>query len=162
LVRLEQPIHEPKAIHIVKKEINPMKYLIFSIVTSLLSLTANADPLPLEKRQPDTVMNITSLTLGDEESVINAEGDMGVYGRVYVTFRLTYDEDRASGTVYGSGRGAAGNDIAVGNFSGRWEVIDGTVTMRHVVALNDGTFNLDIVTFRPVDRELVVRAYVLK
>lgn len=139
-----------------------MKYLIFSIVTSLLSLTANADPLPLEKRQPDTVMNITSLTLGDEESVINAEGDMGVYGRVYVTFRLTYDEDRASGTVYGSGRGAAGNDIAVGNFSGRWEVIDGTVTMRHVVALNDGTFNLDIVTFRPVDRELVVRAYVLK
>ena len=139
-----------------------MKYLIFSIVASLLSLTANADPLPLEKRQPDTVMNITSLTLGDEESVINAEGDMGVYGRVYVTFRLTYDEDRASGTVYGSGRGAAGNDIAVGNFSGRWEVIDGTVTMRHVVALNDGTFNLDIVTFRPVDRELVVRAYVLK
>jgi len=139
-----------------------MKYLIFSIVTSLLSLTANADPLPLEKRQPDTVMNITSLTLGDEESVINAEGDMGVYGRVYVTFRLSYDEDRASGTVYGSGRGAAGNDIAVGNFSGRWEVIDGTVTMRHVVALNDGTFNLDIVTFRPVDRELVVRAYVLK
>jgi hypothetical protein len=139
-----------------------MKYLIFSIVTSLLSLTAHADPLPLEKRQPDTVMNITSLTLGDEESVINAEGDMGVYGRVYVTFRLTYDEDRASGTVYGSGRGAAGNDIAVGNFSGRWEVIDGTVTMRHVVALNDGTFNLDIVTFRPVDRELVVRAYVLK
>jgi len=139
-----------------------MKYLIFSIVTSLLSLTANADPLPLEKRQPDTIMNITSLTLGDEESVINAEGDMGVYGRVYVTFRLSYDEDRASGTVYGSGRGAAGNDIAVGNFSGRWEVIDGTVTMRHVVALNDGTFNLDIVTFRPVDRELVVRAYVLK
>ncbi len=139
-----------------------MKYLILSIVTSLLSLTAHADPLPLEKRQPDTVMNITSLTLGDEESVINAEGDMGVYGRVYVTFRLTYDEDRASGTVYGSGRGAAGNDIAVGNFSGRWEVIDGTVTMRHVVALNDGTFNLDIVTFRPVDRELVVRAYVLK
>lgn len=139
-----------------------MKYLIFSIVASLLSLTANADPLPLEKRQPDTLMNITSLTLGDEESVINAEGDMGVYGRVYVTFRLTYDEDRASGTVYGSGRGAAGNDIAVGNFSGRWEVIDGTVTMRHVVALNDGTFNLDIVTFRPVDRELVVRAYVLK
>jgi hypothetical protein len=55
-----------------------------------------------------------------------------------------------------------GNDIAIGNFSGRWEVIDGTVTMRHVVALNDGTFNLDIVTFRPVDRELIIKAYVLK
>ena len=139
-----------------------MKQLIIGMIASLLSVGALADPLALEKRQPDTAMNVTSLELGDDESVINAEGDMGVYGRVYVTFRLAYDEGRRSGTVYGSGRGAMGNDIAIGNFSGRWEVIDGTVTMRHVVALNDGTFNLDIVTFRPVDRELIIKAYVLK
>ncbi len=139
-----------------------MKQLIIGMIASLLSVGALADPLALEKRQPDTAMNVTSLELGDDESVINAEGDMGVYGRVYVTFRLAYDEGRRSGTVYGSGRGAMGNDIAIGNFSGRWEVIDGTVTMRHVVALNDGTFNLDIVTFRPVDRKLIIKAYVLK
>ena len=139
-----------------------MKQLIIGMIASLLSVGAIADPLALEKRQPDTAMNVTSLELGDDESVINAEGDMGVYGRVYVTFRLAYDEGRRSGTVYGSGRGAMGNDIAIGKFSGRWEVIDGTVTMRHVVALNDGTFNLDIVTFRPVDRELIIKAYVLK
>ena len=139
-----------------------MRHLLLAVISVLFSLNVIAEDLTLEKRQPDTVMNMTSLTLGDDESVINAEGDMGVYGRVYVTFRLTYDEDRASGTVYGSGRGAAGSEIAVGNFSGRWEIIDGTVTMRHVVALNDGTFNLDVVTFRPVDRELIVRAYVLK
>lgn len=139
-----------------------MKYFLMIIISALLSVNANAEALNLEKRQPDTVMNMTSLTLGDDESIINAEGDMGVYGRVYVTFRLTYDVDRASGTVFGSGRGAAGDDIVVGNFSGRWEIIDGTVTMRHVVALNDGTFNLDIVTFRPADRELIIRAYVLK
>lgn len=139
-----------------------MKQLIIGMIASLLSVGALADPLALEKRQPDTAMNVTSLELGDDESVINAEGDMGVYGRVYVTFRLAYDEGRRSGTVYGSGRGAMGSDIAIGNFSGRWEVIDGTVTMRHVVALNDGTFNLDIVTFRPVDRELIIKAYVLK
>ena len=139
-----------------------MKYFLIIIISALLSVNANAEALNLEKRQPDTVMNMTSLTLGDDESIINAEGDMGVYGRVYVTFRLTYDVDRASGTVFGSGRGAAGDDIVVGNFSGRWEIINGTVTMRHVVALNDGTFNLDIVTFRPADRELLIRAYVLK
>ncbi len=139
-----------------------MKQLIIGMIASLLSVGALADPLALEKRQPDTAMNVTSLELGDDESVINAEGDMGVYGRVYVTFRLAYDEGRRSGTVYGSGRGAMGNDIAIGNFSGRWDVIDGTVTMRHVVALNDGTFNLDIVTFRPVDRELIIKAYILK
>ena len=139
-----------------------MKYFLMIIISALLSVNANAEALNLEKRQPDTVMNMTSLTLGADESIINAEGDMGVYGRVYVTFRLTYDVDRASGTVFGSGRGAAGDDIVVGNFSGRWEIIDGTVTMRHVVALNDGTFNLDIVTFRPADRELIIRAYALK
>ena len=139
-----------------------MKQLIIGIIASIISVSASAEPLTLEKRQADTAMNITSLELGDAESVINAEGDMGVYGRVYVTFRLAYDEGRRSGTVYGSGRGAIGNDIAVGNFSGRWEVIDGTVTMRHVVALNDGTVNLDVVTMRPADRELIIKAYVLK
>jgi hypothetical protein len=139
-----------------------MKQLIIGIIAGLISVSASAEPLTLEKRQADTPMNITSLELGNAETVINAEGDMGVYGRVYVTFRLAYDEGRRSGTVYGSGRGAIGNDIAIGDFSGRWEVIDGTVTMRHVVALNDGTFNLDVVTMRPADRELTIKAYVLK
>ena len=139
-----------------------MKQLIIGIIAGLISVSASAEPLTLEKRQADTPMNITSLELGNAKTVINAEGDMGVYGRVYVTFRLAYDEGRRSGTVYGSGRGAIGNDIAIGNFSGRWEVIDGTVTMRHVVALNDGTFNLDVVTMRPADRELTIKAYVLK
>mgnify|MGYP001163469030 FL=1 len=139
-----------------------MKQLIIGIIAGLISVSASAEPLTLEKRQADTVMNITSLELGDAESVINAEGDMEGYGRVYVTFRLAYDEGRRSGTVYGSGRGAIGNDIAIANFSGRWEVIDGTVTMRHVVALNDGTFNFDVVTMRPADRELIVKVYALK
>ena len=61
-----------------------MKQLIIGMIASLLSVGALADPLALEKRQPDTAMNVTSLELGDDESVINAEGDMGVYGRVYV------------------------------------------------------------------------------
>jgi hypothetical protein len=91
-----------------------MKQLIIGIIAGLISVSASAEPLTLEKRQADTPMNITSLELGNAETVINAEGDMGVYGRVYVTFRLAYDEGRRSGTVYGSGRGAIGNDIALG------------------------------------------------
>ena len=78
-----------------------MKQLIIGMIAGLLSVGALADPLALKKRQPDTAMNVTSLELGDDESVINAEGDMGVYGRVYVTFRLAYDEGKRSGTVYG-------------------------------------------------------------
>ena len=55
-----------------------MKQLIIGMIARLLSVGAIADPLALEKRQPDTAMNVTSLELGDDESVINAEGDMGV------------------------------------------------------------------------------------
>ena len=40
------------------------------------------------------MMNMTSLTLGDDESIINAEGDMGVYGRVYVTLTRAANFDR--------------------------------------------------------------------
>ena len=39
--------------------------------------------LTLEERQPRTEMQITSVDLGDSESVITAEGNMGEYGRVY-------------------------------------------------------------------------------
>ena len=140
-----------------------MKKIIAVLFSVFLSVSAFGEPLTLEKRQADAAMNITSLILGDDESVISVEGDMGVYGRVYATWRLRYDgEGKRSGTVHGSGRGATGNDIAVGNFSGHWEMIDGTVTMRNVVALGDGTMNLDVITFRPVDRTLIVSAYVLK
>jgi hypothetical protein len=144
-------------------EIRKMEKIIAGLFSIFLSVGAFGDVLTLEKRQADAVMNITSLILGDDESVISAEGDMGEYGRVYVTYRLRYDgEGRQSGTAYGSGLGAAGDEIVAGNFSGRWQVVDGTVTMRNVVAISDGTMNLDVITFRPVDREVVVKVYVLK
>ena len=55
-----------------------------------------------------------------------------------------------------------GNDIAVGNFSGRWELIDATKTMRHVLALNGCIFNLDIIIFRPVDIKFIIRTHFMK
>ena len=140
-----------------------MKDIISGVVSVLLSISGHVNPLALEKRQACPAVHITSLILGDDGSVVSAEGDMGEYGRIDATYRLRYDgEGRRSGTVYGSGRGATGDEIVGGNFSGRWEVVDGTVTMRNVVAISDGTMNLDIITFRPADRELMVKVYVLK
>ena len=78
-----------------------MKQLLVGVISAFLSITVHADAMTLEKRQADATMNMTSLALGDEETVITAEGDMGVYGRVYVTYRLTYDEGRRSGAVTG-------------------------------------------------------------
>lgn len=87
---------------------------------------------------------------------------MGAYGRVYVTFNLEYDATRTGGKVYGQGRGFAQEGYSSGKFTGYWQMTDGVVTMRHVVQLADGTQNLDVVTFTPLTKELIVSAYVLK
>lgn len=118
--------------------------------------------LTLEKRQPDADMTVTSANIGQEVSVITAEGDMGAYGRVYVTFNLEYDTTRTGGKVYGQGRGFTQDGYASGKFTGYWQMSDGVITMRHVVQLADGTQNLDVVTFTPLTKELIVSAYVLK
>ncbi len=44
--------------------------------------------LHLEARQPAAVMNVTSVNLGTDASSISAEGKMGNYGKVYVTYRF--------------------------------------------------------------------------
>ena len=49
------------------------------------------------------------------------------------------------------------NGYGSGKFTGYWQI-----TIRHVVQLADGTQNLDVVTFTPLSKELIVSAYVLK
>ena len=127
-----------------------------------LALADGHGGMALERRQADASMEVTSVKLGEEVSVIMAEGDMGAYGRVYVTFNLEYDATRAGGKVFGQGRGFTEDGYASGKFTGYWQMSDGLITMRHVVQLADGTQNLDIVTFKPLTKELVVSAYVLK
>ena len=141
-----------------------MKKLLL-VALMLLAPFALADGhggLTLEKRQPDANMTVTSAKIGQDVSVIMAEGDMGAYGRVYVTFNLEYDPTRTAGKVYGQGRGFTQEGVASGKFTGYWQMVDGVITMRHVVQLADGTQNLDVVTFEPLTKELIVRAYVLK
>ena len=70
--------------------------------------------MTLSKRQPDTSMTITSVNLGQDQTVITATGDMGAYGKVYTTYNLAYNGDRKSGSVTGQGRGATAEAIAKG------------------------------------------------
>jgi len=141
-----------------------MKRIIFIALWCFSSLTL-ADghtDLGLEKRQPDTAMNVTSVVLGEEMSSISAEGDMDGYGKVYVTYHLTYNPDRMGGTVDGQGRGFTPEGYASGRFQGFWELDDGVVVMRNVVNITNGQMNLDVIRFTPLTRELVVQAYVIK
>ena len=118
--------------------------------------------LGLEKRQPDTAMNVTSVVLGQEVTSVSAEGDMEGYGKVYVTYELSYNAARNGGTVDGQGRGFTPDGYASGRFQGFWELVDGVVVMRNVVNITNGQMNLDVIKFNPLTRELVVQAYVLK
>ena len=80
-----------------------MKNLLLSIMFLAFSNFAIADhhALNLEARQPRAQMNITSINLGEDLSVITAEGDMDGYGKVYVSYHLTYNRDGSGGFYSG-------------------------------------------------------------
>lgn len=142
-----------------------MKRLIALVMFVCLGTIAQADNhggVAFEKRQPDSPMTVTSVTLGRDVTTINAEGEMGTYGRVYVTFNLTYDADRTSGQVSGEGRGVSAEGYVTGLFAGRWALEDGIVVMRHVVELSDGTMNFDVATFDPASKDMAIKVHVIK
>ena len=87
-----------------------------------LALADGHGDLGLEKRQPDAPMNVTSVVLGEEVSSISAEGDMEGYGKVYVTYHLSYNAARTGGTVDGQGRGfrRMATHPVVSRVSGSW------------------------------------------
>jgi len=137
-------------------------FLACLMMVAPLAFADGHGDLGLEKRQPDTAMNVTSVVLGQEVTSVSAEGDMEGYGKVYVTYELSYNAARNGGTVDGQGRGFTPDGYASGRFQGFWELVDGVVVMRNVVNITNGQMNLDVITFNPLTRELVVQAYVLK
>lgn len=142
-----------------------MKRFIVLFMFACFGTAAQADhheTIAFEKRQPDSPMTVTSVTLGRDATTINAEGEMGAYGRVYVTFTLTYDADRTSGEVSGEGRGVSPDGYVTGLFAGRWAIEDGIVVMRHVVEISDGTMNFDVVTFDPASKDMTIEVHVIK
>ena len=136
--------------------------MAFFCCVAPLVLADGHGELGLEKRQLDAPMTVTSVTLGQETTAISAQGGMEGYGKVYVTYHLSYNADRNGGTVDGQGRGFTEAGIASGRFQGFWELVDGVVVMRNVVSINNGTMNLDVIEFNPLTEELLVKAYILK
>ena len=137
-------------------------FLACLMVATPLAFADGHGDLGLEKRQPDTAMNVTSVVLGQEVTSVSAEGDMEGYGKVYVTYELSYNAARNGGTVDGQGRGFTPEGYASGRFQGFWELVDGGVVLRNVVNITNGQMNLDVIKFNPLTRDLVVQAYVLK
>ena len=145
------------------KDLAMKKFFLASLfILAAPAAASGHSELGLEKRQPDTALNVTSVVLGQEVTSISAEGDMEGYGKVYATYHLTYDPQRTSGTVDGQGRGFTADGFASGRFQGFWQLVDGVVVMRNVVKITDDTMNLDVIRFNPLSRDLIVQAYILK
>ena len=119
--------------------------------------------LSFEQRQDSTEMTVTSVNLTQGGGTITAEGQMGEYGRVYLTYALTADANGLSGTVIGEGRGALQDgSFASGAGIGAYTRDGTTFTMHVLFRINDGTQNLDKIVFNAFTRELTHDVYVVK
>ena len=119
--------------------------------------------ISFEQRHQGTPMEVTSIHLTEGGGTIAAEGQMGTYGRTYVTYTLTARPDGKSGWVKVEGRGAMedgsfASGAGVGIYSR-----EGTVfTIHFLVNMQDGTQNLDEVVFNAFTRELSHNVYVVQ
>ena len=144
-----------------------MNHLFISVLTICFVSSAFADGhgtnLSFAPRQDFSEMTVTSVNLTPGGGTITATGEMGEYGRVYTTYKLTADPSGMSGSVLGEGRGALqdGNFVS-GSGPGAY-YRDGTKFTMHIFfKISDGTQNLDKIVFDAFTGELTHDVYVVK
>ncbi len=141
----------------------------FLLTTAVICFAASAaadghgNKISFEQRHEGTPMEVTSVHLNSDGGTITAEGQMGTYGRTYVTYKLTSRPDGESGWVDVEGRGAMANGaFASGTGVGIYSRDGTTFTIHFLVNMQDGTQNLDEVIFNAYTRELTHDVYVLQ
>jgi len=140
-----------------------LSILLSALIFSNLSY-ADHHALALEARQERTEIELTSISLAGDSTTINAEAQMGVYGRVYMTFILASSES-GSGTYTFEGRGYVDEEtVFSGTGVGIWNRdSDGiTIIMEQLINISDGTINLDRIVMDPLNRTATLDVYALK
>ena len=144
-----------------------MKQFLLAVVAfcfaGLAIADGHGDKISFEQRHEGTPMEVTSVHLNAGGGTITAEGQMGTYGRTYVTYKLTARPDGKSGWVDVEGRGAmADGAFASGAGVGIYSRNGTTFTIHFLVNMQDGTQNLDEVVFNAYTRELTHDVYVVQ
>jgi|TARA_B100001250_G_scaffold57740_1_gene44793 hypothetical protein len=140
---------------------NKLFLLLVFIVFPSLTL-ADHHGLSLEARQERTIMTVTSIEVGDELTILNAEGTMGEYGKVYASYKLSYDSSRNGGTYTAEGRGFIDtNTMASGTAMGIWRREGSKVYMEELVNINDGTQNLGRIVFDALENTMIMDVYII-
>jgi hypothetical protein len=142
------------------KKLLLMSALIFALPSQLF---ADHHALALEARQPQNNLELISIEIGPEMTTIVAEAaqDMSVYGRVYMTFKLSYNSTNTGGTYTFEGRAYPDQDTAIsGSGAGIWRR-DGTMlVLDQLVAVSNGTVNLDRIVMNPFTRTATIDVYI--
>ena len=144
-----------------------MKQFLIAVTAFCFAGLAIADghgnKISFEQRHEGTPMEVTSVHLNADGGTITAEGQMGTYGRTYVTYKLTARPDGKSGWVDVEGRGAmADGAFASGAGVGIYSRNGTTFTIHFLVNMQDGTQNLDEVVFDAYTRELTHDVYIVQ
>jgi len=144
-----------------------MKQFLIAVTAFCFAGLAIADghgnKISFEQRHEGTPMEVTSVHLNADGGTITAEGQMGTYGRTYVTYKLTARPGGKSGWVDVEGRGAmADGAFASGAGVGIYSRNGTTFTIHFLVNMQDGTQNLDEVVFNAYTRELTHDVYIVQ
>ncbi|MDG2460442.1 MAG: hypothetical protein P8M73_06150 [Luminiphilus sp.] len=144
-----------------------MKQFLLVVAALCFAGSAIADghgnKVSFEQRHEGTPMEVTAVHLTADGGTITAEGQMGTYGRTYVTYKLTARPDGKSGWVNVEGRGAMEDgSFASGAGVGIYSRDGTTFTIHFLVNMQDGTQNLDEVVFNAYTRELTHDVYVVQ
>ena len=144
-----------------------MKYFFLAVMSlwawSFAIADGHGSTISFEQRQEGASMEVTSVHLTADGGTITAEGQMGTYGRTYVTYKLTARPDGKSGWVNVEGRGAMQDGaFASGAGVGIYSRNGTTFTIHFLVNMQDGTQNLDEVVFNAYTRELTHDVYVVQ
>ena len=118
--------------------------------------------MQLEKRQDDSVAQISSTEVRDDGIIISAMTDMGSYGKVRFTINIESSGDRSAGVAYGGGRGALSDGTFLGgSFNGRW-TREGTLLVVHVIDhVSNGDINFLRFEFDATENEITLVNYAL-
>ena len=124
---------------------------------------SNTNSLTLQPRQESTIMDITSVEVGTNESVVHIQSNMGEYGKVYSTARFSYNPDRLSGTYTGQGRGIIDENTMLSGFGmGIWKREGSKIYMEELVSVSDGTQNLGRAVWDLRENTIAYDAYIIR
>jgi hypothetical protein len=118
--------------------------------------------MEFQKRQEEAAFEVTAVMIAETSTTIMAEGDMGRYGKVYVTFVLESAGDNTCGFSHGSGRGFLAEETMLsGAFRGVWRREGSKIVLQNTVNVNNGDQNLDIWTIDAVNKTAHATVYAL-